>query len=98
MRYINRCYYLEEQVACYAPRFRMVQDSVHWNEPDFPVLYPNVKLRDQEQLDFEMKWTKGQSINQGHCAVSVGKKAIIEEHAPLKLWLAPLVAKLNDPT
>ena len=45
MRYIDHCYYLEEQVACYAPRFRMVQDSVHWNEPDFPVLYPNVKLR-----------------------------------------------------
>ena len=57
-----------------------------------------VKKVDQEQLSFEMKWTKGQSINQGHCAVSVGKKAIIEEHAPLKLWLAPLVAKLNDPT
>ena len=45
MRYIDHCYYLEEQVACYAPRFRMIQDSVHWNEPDFPVLYPNVKLR-----------------------------------------------------
>ncbi|XP_075675088.1 uncharacterized protein LOC142644336 [Castanea sativa] len=45
MRYIDRCYCLEEQVACYAPRFRMVLDSVHWNEPDFPVLYPNVKLR-----------------------------------------------------
>ena len=29
MRYIDCCYYLEEQVACYAPRFRMVQDSVH---------------------------------------------------------------------
>ena len=56
-----------------------------------------VKKVDQEQLSFEMKWTKGQSINQGHCAVSVGKKAIIEEHTPLKLWLAPLVAKLNDP-
>ena len=23
----------------------MVLDSVHWNEPDFPILYPNVKLR-----------------------------------------------------
>ena len=57
-----------------------------------------VKKVDQEQLDFEMKWTKGQSINQGHCAISVGKKAIIEEHAPLELWLAPLVAKLNDLT
>ncbi|KAL0008632.1 hypothetical protein SO802_010134 [Lithocarpus litseifolius] len=45
MRYINRCYHLEEQVACYAPRFRMVPNSVHWNEPDFPVLYLNVKLR-----------------------------------------------------
>ncbi|XP_075640573.1 uncharacterized protein LOC142612358 [Castanea sativa] len=45
MRYIDRCYCLEEQVACYAPRFRMVPDSVHWNEPDFLVLYPNVKLR-----------------------------------------------------
>ncbi|XP_050258846.1 uncharacterized protein LOC126703818 [Quercus robur] len=45
MRYIDRCYHLEEQVACYAPRFRIVQDSVHWNEPNFPVLYPNVKLR-----------------------------------------------------
>ncbi|XP_075633715.1 uncharacterized protein LOC142606216 [Castanea sativa] len=45
MRYIDCCYCLEEQVACYAPRFRMVPDSVHWNEPDFPVLYPNVKLR-----------------------------------------------------
>ena len=102
MRYIDRCYYLEEQVACYAPRFHMVLDSVHWNESDFPILYPNVncavKKVNQEQLDFKMKWTKGQSINQGHCAVSVGKKAIIEEHAPLELWLAPLVAKLNDPT
>ena len=57
-----------------------------------------MKKVDQEQLGFEMKWTKGQSINQGHCAISVGKKAILEEHAPLKLWLAPLVAKLNDPT
>ena len=57
-----------------------------------------VKKVDQEQLGFEMKWTKGQSINQGHCAVSVGKKAIIEEHAPLELCLAPLVAKLNDLT
>ena len=57
-----------------------------------------VKKVDQEQLDFEMKWTKGQSINQGHCAISVGKKAKIEEHAPLELWLAPLMAKLNDPT
>ncbi|XP_030942143.1 uncharacterized protein LOC115967226 [Quercus lobata] len=45
MRYIDRCYHLEEQVACYAPRFRMVPDSVHWSEPNFPVLYPNVKLR-----------------------------------------------------
>ncbi|XP_075665295.1 uncharacterized protein LOC142634952 [Castanea sativa] len=45
MRYIDRCYCLEEQVACYAPRFCMVPDNVHWNEPDFPVLYPNVKLR-----------------------------------------------------
>ena len=45
MRYIDRCYYLEEQVACYAPRFCSVPDSVHWNEPDFPVLYPNVQLR-----------------------------------------------------
>ena len=45
MRYIDRCYHLEEQVACYAPRFRIVPDSVHWNEPNFPVLYPNVKLR-----------------------------------------------------
>ena len=44
MRYIDRCYYLEEQVACYAPRFCSVPDSVHWNEPDFPVLYPNVQL------------------------------------------------------
>ena len=44
MRYINRCYHLEEQVACYAPRFRMVLDSVYWNELDFSVLYPNVKL------------------------------------------------------
>ncbi|XP_075645549.1 uncharacterized protein LOC142616617 [Castanea sativa] len=25
--------------------FGMVPDSVHWNEPDFPVLYPNVNLR-----------------------------------------------------
>ena len=57
-----------------------------------------VKKVDQEQLDFEMKWTKGQSINQGHCTVSVGKKTITEEHALLELWLAPLVAKLNDPT
>ena len=57
-----------------------------------------VKKVDQEQLDFEMKWTKRQSINQGHCAVSIGKKAIIEEHAPLEPWLASLVAKLNDPT
>ena len=45
MRYIDRYYHLEEQVACYAPRFRMVLDSVHQNEPDFPVLYPIVKLR-----------------------------------------------------
>ena len=45
MRYIDRCYHLEEQVACYAPRFRMVLDNVHWNKPDFPILYPNVKLR-----------------------------------------------------
>ncbi|XP_050260130.1 uncharacterized protein LOC126705285 [Quercus robur] len=45
MRYIDRCYHLEEQVACFAPRLRMVPDSVHWNEPNFPVLYPNVKLR-----------------------------------------------------
>ncbi|XP_075636632.1 uncharacterized protein LOC142608856 [Castanea sativa] len=45
MRYIDHCYCLEEQAACYTPRFRMVPDSVHWNEPDFPVLYPNVKLR-----------------------------------------------------
>ena len=44
MRYINRYYHLEEQVACYTPRFCMVPDSVHWNEPDFLVLYPNVKL------------------------------------------------------
>ena len=29
MRYIDRYYHLEEQVACYAPRFRMVLDSVH---------------------------------------------------------------------
>ena len=57
-----------------------------------------VKKVDQEQLGFKMKWTKGQNINQGHCAVSVGKNAIIEEHAPLELWLAPLVTKLNDPT
>ena len=57
-----------------------------------------VKKVDQEQLSFEMKWTKGQSINQGHCVVSVGRKVIIEECAPLELWLAPLVAKLNDPT
>ena len=35
---------MEEQVACYAPRFCMVPDSVHWNELDFPVLYHNVKL------------------------------------------------------
>ena len=57
-----------------------------------------VKKVNQEQLDFEMKWTKGQSINQGHCAISVGKKAIIKEYVPLELWLAPLVAKLNGPT
>ena len=57
-----------------------------------------VKKVDQKQLGFEMKWTKGQSINQGHYAVSIGKKVIIEEHVPLELWLAPLVAKLNDPT
>ena len=44
-----------------------------------------VKKVDQDQLSFEMKWTKGQSINQGHCAVSIGKKAIIEEHSPLEL-------------
>ena len=56
------------------------------------------KKVDQEQFGFEMKWMKGQSINQGHCAVSIGKKAIIEEHAPLELWPTPLVAKLNDPT
>ena len=57
-----------------------------------------VKKVDLEQLGFEMKWTKGQSINQGHYAIFVGKKAIIEEHVLLELWLAPLVAKLNDPT
>ena len=57
-----------------------------------------VKKVDQEQLGFEMKWTKGQSINQGYYAISVGKKAIIEEHVLLELWLAPPVAKLNDPT
>ena len=51
-----------------------------------------VKNVDQEQLNFEMKWTKGQSINQGHCTISVGKNASLE------LWLAPLVTKLNDPT
>ena len=45
MQYIDRCYHLEEQVACYASRFRMVPNNVHWNEPNFPVLYPNVKLR-----------------------------------------------------
>ena len=44
-----------------------------------------VKKVDQEQLGFKMKWTKAQSINQGHCAVFVGKKAIIEEHASLEL-------------
>ena len=44
-----------------------------------------VKKVDQEQLGFKMKWTKAKSINQGHCAVFVGKKAIIEEHASLKL-------------
>ena len=93
---------MEEQVACYAPRFRMVPDNVHWNEPDFPILYPNVKLHREKgrprttRLRNEMD--EGASINQGYCAVSVGKKAIIEEHAPLELWLAPLVAKLNDPT
>ena len=63
MQYIGRYYHLEEQVTCYALRFRLVPDNIHWNEPDFPVLYPNVKLRrekvDQEQLGFEMKWTKG---------------------------------------
>ncbi|XP_030939836.1 uncharacterized protein LOC115964716 [Quercus lobata] len=48
MRYIDCCYHLEEQVACYAPRFRTVPDSVHWNEPNFPVLYPNVKLRHEK--------------------------------------------------
>ena len=31
MRYIDHCYHLEEQVACYAPRFRIVLDSVQWN-------------------------------------------------------------------
>ena len=31
-------------------------------------------------------------------AISIGKKAIIEEYVLLELWLAPLVAKLNDPT
>ena len=101
MRYIDRCYYLEEQVACYAPRFCMVLDSVDWNEPNFLVLYPNVKLRcekGQPRTTRLRNETKGQSINQGHCAISVGKKAIIEDHAPLELWLAPLVAKLNDPT
>jgi len=45
MRYIDRCCHLEEQVACYAPRFCMVPKSVHWNELDFLVLYPNVNLR-----------------------------------------------------
>ena len=29
MRYIDRCYHLEEQVAYYGPRFRLVTDSVH---------------------------------------------------------------------
>ena len=29
-----------------------------------------MKKVDQEQLGFEMKWTKGQSINQGHYAIS----------------------------
>ena len=101
MRYIDRCHYLEEQVACYAPRFCMVLDNVDWNEPDFPVLYPNVKLHCEKGRPRTTRLrneTKGQSINQGHCAISVGKKAIIEDRAPLELWLAPLVAKLNDPT
>ena len=45
MWYINRCYHLEEQVACYAPRFRMVPDSVHWNEPNVKLRYEKCRPR-----------------------------------------------------
>ena len=48
MRYIDHYYHLEEQVACYASRFHMVLDSVHWNKLDFLVLYPIVKLRHEK--------------------------------------------------
>ena len=45
MRYIDHYYHLEEQIACYASRFHMVLDSIHWNKLDFLVLFPIVKLR-----------------------------------------------------
>ena len=65
-QYIDRCYTMEEQLACYASKFKPVLDATYWKEPDFPKLYPNSTIRRERgrpkvsQLGDEMDWRESQ--------------------------------------
>ncbi|XP_075665278.1 uncharacterized protein LOC142634930 [Castanea sativa] len=102
MRYIDRCYCLEEQVACYAPRFRMVLDSVHWNEPDFSVLYPNVKLRRAKGQPRSTRLLNEMDLGTEHQPRPLCSLCRQEGHnrrtCPTRTVVGSTVAKLNDPT
>ena len=102
MRYIDHYYHLEEQVACYAPRFRLVTDCVHWNEHNFPVLNPNVNLCHSKGQPRSKQLQNEMDLGTEHqprplCSL-YRQEAHNRRNAPLELWLAPLVVKLNDTT
>ena len=102
MQYIDRYYHLEEQVTCYTPRFRMVPDSIHWNEPDFPILYPNVKLRREKGRPRTTRLRNEMDERVEHQPRLLCSLCRQECHnrrtCPTRIVLAPLVAKLNNPT
>ncbi|XP_028124939.1 uncharacterized protein LOC114321901 [Camellia sinensis] len=44
LQYVDECYTLKAQMACYQHSFNLVVDAAYWREPNFPKLHPNLNL------------------------------------------------------